>query len=222
MTTKRIAEQINNLKYKNQPLKLSFGVLVLIAWCTFLIVISTFTQLNFTKFYHAIGIVNPDSSAFANQLLLHSKFIPQIPMIMFVVVLLGREFGIFSTILYIILGLFLAPVFALGGGIDYVFQFGFGYIVGYIPAMFFSGSILKKSLSNKNLLRATTIGVLTVHLIGILYMLFIVAIQKEDYETIINWTIAQSGFKIFYDLIFSIIAVYIAKYTKKILWVVLG
>ena len=45
---------------------------------------------------------------------------------------------IYSILLYILLGLFAIPVFALGGGPKYIFEYGFGYILAYIPAVFFA------------------------------------------------------------------------------------
>ena len=35
------------------------------------------------------------------------------------------------------------PIFALGGGVHYLFEYGFGYILAFIPAIFFSGTLLK-------------------------------------------------------------------------------
>ena len=64
---------------------------------------------------------------------------------MFITGLLGRRLGITSILLYIITGLFFIPVFALGGGWRYIFEFGFGYIAGYVIAAFVAGTMLKKA-----------------------------------------------------------------------------
>lgn len=152
----------------------------------------------------------------------HYRYIPQIPVIMFIAALLGRRFGLTAIIIYILIGLFLAPVFALGGGLEYVFEYGFGYILAYIPAVFFAGSILKSGLSYRNMAQATLVGVLTIHIIGILYMLFLAAILRANPALILGWITAQSGAKIIYDLIISFLAMVLAKITKKILWVAIG
>ncbi len=224
--SKRLAEQINKLKYNNQDIKFNFGVLILVILCSFLIVISTFTQIDFKHYIIPWDTFTPDADwaqMLANgRFSKHYQFIPQIPVILFVSLLLGRKYGIISVSLYILVGLFLAPVFALGGGIDYIFQYGFGYILGYIPAIFFAASILRSGLSFRNILQATIVGVVTIHLIGSLYFLFIAAIQKESGTFILSWLTAQSGTKILYDIFFSFIAMYCAKITKKLLWFAIG
>lgn len=222
--TKRIEKQLNKFKYQNQPLKFNLGVLILTGLCSFLIVIATFTQFDFNHYiipfdaFSYIGANFKDPTVIA-YFIKHYRYIPQVPVIMFIAALLGQRFGIVSTLIYILVGLFLAPVFALGGGIDYVFQFGFGYILAYIPAVFFAGSILRSGLTYRNMAQATLVGVLTIHLVGILYMLFIAALQRESLNLILGWISAQSGTKILYDLLFSFIAMLVAKLTKKLLWV---
>lgn len=225
--TKRIEKQLSKFKYENQPLRFTLGVLALTGLCSFLIVIATFTQFDFN---HIIIPVNAFSYMGANfkdptvaaHFLKHYRYIPQIPAIMFIVALLGRKYGITSILIYVIVGLFLAPIFALGGGLNYLFQYGFGYILAYIPAVFFAGSILRSGLTYRNLAQATLVGVLTIHIIGVLYMLFIATLQRESFPFILGWIKAQSGSKILYDLVFGFIAMVIAKWTKKILWVAIG
>lgn len=225
--TKRIEKQLNKFRYQNQPLKLNLGVLVLVGLCSFLIVIATFTQFDFNHFIIPLDAFSYLGNDFKNPSVMshfikHYRYIPQIPVIMFIVALLGRRFSIASVLIYILVGLFLAPVFALGGGIDYVFQYGFGYILAYIPAAFFAGSILRSGLTYRNMAQATLVGVLTIHLVGILYMLFIATLQRETPSLIVGWISAQSGVKILYDLFFGFIAMIIAKLTKKVLWIAIG
>lgn len=225
--TKRIAKQLNKFKYQNQPLRFNLAVLALIGVCSFLIVITTFTQFDFTHFilpFDTLSYIGDDlkNPAVMAHFLKHYRYIPQIPAIMFIAALLGRRFGITSVFIYILIGLFFAPIFALGGGLEYVFQYGFGYILAYIPAVFFSGSILKSGLTYRNMAQATLVGVLTIHIVGILYMLFIAALQRENSALILGWISAQSGTKIIYDLIFGFLAMIAAKFTKKALWVAIG
>lgn len=225
--TKRIAKQLNKFKYQNQPLRFNLAVVALIGICSFLIVITTFTQFDFTHFilpFDALSYIgdNFKNPAVMSHFLKHYRYIPQIPAIMFISAFLGRRFGIASVCIYILVGLFFAPVFALGGGLDYVFQYGFGYILAYIPAVFFSGSILKSGLTYRNMAQATLVGVLIIHIVGILYMLFIATLQRENSALILGWISAQSGMKIIYDLIFGFLAMVAAKFAKKALWVAIG
>lgn len=227
MTTKRLAKHLKKYAYTNQPLRWNLCTMILTGLCTFLIVVATFTQFDFNHFilpwdfmsYFGQNFHNP---AIMGHFLKHYRYIPQIPVIMFIAALLDRKFGIISVLLYILTGLFVAPVFALGGGIEYVLEYGFGYILGYIPAMFFAGSILKSGLTFRNMAQSTIVGVLTIHLCGIIYMLFIGAFHRDSFTTIWGWIVAQSGTKILYDLLFAFIAMSLAKVAKKFLWIAIG
>lgn len=225
--TKRIEKQLKKFKYENQPLRLNLGVLILIGICSFLIVIATFTQFDFNHFIIPADAFSYSGQNFKNPAIMahflkHYRYIPQIPIIMFIAAFLGRRFGITSVLLYIIVGLFFAPVFALGGGLEYIFQYSFGYILAYIPAVFFAGSILKSGLTYINMAQASLVGIFTIHIVGILYMLFLATLQRENSALILGWISAQSGTKIIYDVLFSFIAMIIAKYAKKALWVAIG
>lgn len=205
------------IKKQIEGIRLSLGSILLTLCCTFLIILATFVQLNVSHFIIPKGLFDGSDLAFKDFIYTY-KFIPQIPIVMFVGAFLGRKFGTVSILLYILLGICIIPVFALGGGFNYIFEYGFGYILAYIPAIFFAGSILKSGFSNKNILKATIVGVLTIHLIGILYMLFIASIKHEGWTFISGWICAQSGIKIIYDLVFSFAGLFLARYAKIILW----
>lgn len=205
---------------KRKGIRLGVGSLVLLIFCSFLLVISTFLQLDVTHFIIPAKLFSGEPTKLSDYLFTY-KFIPQIPAVMFVVGLLGRRLGITSILLYIITGLFFLPVFALGGGWRYIFEYGFGYILAYIPAAFLTGLILKKGYSYKNTAKAVFMGVLTIHLLGILYMMCLAAIRHTGWGFVGDWITAQSGLKIVYDFVFSYILVLVAKYVRIILWLYL-
>jgi len=188
------------IKKQIEGIRFSAGTLILILCCIFLIILSTFIQFDITHFIIPKSLFVKELD---NSYLYTYKLIPQIPVILFVGAFLGRKYGIISILLYILLGLFIIPVFALGGGPSYVLEYGFGYILAYIPAVFFSGSILKSGFTNRNIIHAVIVGVLTIHVIGILYMLFIAGLKHEGWAFMQGWI---------YALIF------LAKYAKIILW----
>ena len=215
--TNTATPKIRVVKKQVEGIRLSFGSLWLILCCTFLIILATFTQFNVNHFVIPSGVFSGE------QLDIHDfihtyKLIPQVPVIMFIGAFLGRKFGIMSALLYILLGLFVIPVFALGGGPKYLLEYSFGYILAYIPAIFFAGSILKSGFTNRNMLHASLVGVLTIHIIGVLYMLFIACLKHDGGAFMGGWIYSQSGIKILYDFIFSFASIFIAKYAKIILW----
>lgn len=215
--TEEVKPRVRVIRKQVEGIRLSLGSVLLMLCCTFLLILSTFVQLNITHFIIPSGLFSGEHLV-ASDFIHTYKIIPQLPIVMFIGAFLGRKYGITSILLYILLGLFIIPVFALGGGPKYVFEYGFGYILAYIPAVFFAGSILKSGFTNRNIAQAVLVGVLTIHLVGILYMLFIASLRHEGWEFMSGWIIAQSGIKIVYDFIFSFISVFLAKYAKIILW----
>ena len=85
--------------------------------------------------------------------------------------LLGGRAGAVSSVLYMVIGLIGVPVFTQGGGIGYVLQPSFGYIIGFIPAALIVGLIAgrSKNLSFTRALLASFAGMLVVYIIGTAY-----------------------------------------------------
>lgn len=213
----------NVFKYNGETVKLRLGTLILMCLCVMLIIIATFTQFSFTHYIIPVDFMSyigdTSDTNVKQHFLKYYRYIPQIPVIVFVAALLGRIFGVIPVLVYISIGLFVYPVFALGGGLKYIFDYNFGYILAYIPAVFFSASILKNGFSIKNIIQASIVAVLTIHIIGILYTLFIGTIEQSSNAVLFGWIIAQSGTKILYDIIFSILSIITAGIIKRFLWI---
>ena len=205
---------------KRKGVRLGVGSLVLLIFCSFLIVIATFLQLDVTHFIIPSKLFTGEPLTIKDFIFTY-KYIPQVPAILFITGLLGRRLGITSILLYIITGLFFMPVFALGGGWRYSFEFGFGYIIGYLPAAFAASTILKRGYSYKNTAKAVLAGVLTIHATGVLYMILLAFLKHMGLSFIFDWIVSQSGIKILYDFVFSYLAVLVAKYARIILWLYL-
>ena len=205
------------VKKNNDKLRFSLGTLVLILFCTFLLIVSTFISID--MYYPVI----PSAQDKVHGLTLASFFslfviIPQVPSVVFVGSLLGRSFALTSVILYILIGLFLLPVFALGGGINYVFQYGFGYILAYMPAVWFLGKQLNLGLNLKNIALGVLYAVLIIHIVGIFYMALVVLFRGDGFAFIKSWIVNQSGWKIVFDYILSFAFVYLTKLLQPIMW----
>ena len=59
--------------------------------------------------------------------------------------LLGRRWGAVSQAVYVLLGLVGLPIFTMGGGLGYVFQPTFGFLLGRWPCRRSSGTMLTPS-----------------------------------------------------------------------------
>lgn len=218
MNTKRLREELDTFNAENKKLKITMGTLVVMGWCVFLIIIATFTQFDFN--HYIFGSINPTDSDFLK--MKHCVYIPQVPIILFISALIGSRFGITSVLIYIILGLTFFPIFALGGGIGYLFQYNFGYILAYIPAVFIVSFLLKDKFSYLNIAKATIMGVLTIHIIGIFYLILMAIIHQDPFSEVASWITMQSGTKMIYDFIFGYFAILLSKPVKQILWLSMG
>ena len=91
-------------------------------------------------------------------------------------ILLGAKRGMLSQALYIALGLMGLPVFAAGGGIAYVLQPSFGFLIGMLLAAGLVGGLCDRIDPTRLLLKIrqavpiNLIGQIIVYLIGVTYL----------------------------------------------------
>lgn len=89
--------------------------------------------------------------------------------------ILGPKYGAISVIIYVLIGLIGIPIFAAGGGIQYIFRPSFGYLLGFIAAAFTVGIVAKNIKANKfsKYLIAAFSGFIVTYAIGIFYKFII-------------------------------------------------
>ncbi len=85
--------------------------------------------------------------------------------------LLGKRYGPIAVGVYIVLGLIGLPVFTGGGGIGYVLQPTFGYILGFAGGAWLGGLIVEKSKTRgfKTMLLAGLANLAVVYAAGVVY-----------------------------------------------------
>ena len=223
--SKRISDQINSFKYKGEPIRVTLGTLIMTCLSIILLIIATFSQVTVQHPYIPLDTFDfmasgPSDMEIFRHFIKSYDYIPQIPVISFIVALMGRKFGITAIIGYIILGMFF-PIFALGGGVSYLFEYGFGYILAYLPAVFFAGTLLKGRTDYLRIPVIALFGVVTIHVLGILYMLFISTLRHAPMELVTSWIASQSGIQMLYDIFFTILAIILGKQLRKLLWIVM-
>lgn len=91
-------------------------------------------------------------------------------------VLLGSRKGALSQILYVVTGLIGIPIFTKGGGISYVFQPTFGYLIGFILCSYIVGKLTenKEKLTVVNMFIPVISGLLVIYAVGVPYLYMIV------------------------------------------------
>lgn len=207
--------KMKRLDKQHRKIKIPVMNIVMIFCSILLIITSTFADINLKHYIIPFDLFT-NKALSAEDFIYSFHIIPQIPVIMFICSVLGKRMAVTSSLLYILAGLFFVPVFALGGGISYIVEFGFGYILAYIPAIVIAGNILNKEYSFVNMIKASVFGVLLIHLTGIVYMIILAGLKHAGWAFIGGWISAQSGLKIVYDIIISFILILIGKYLHEI------
>jgi biotin transport system substrate-specific component len=94
----------------------------------------------------------------------------------------GKGAGFLSQVLYIFLGLSGFAVFYQGGGISYLQEPAFGYLLGFVPGAWVCGYLAFLRPANLERLTVSCLGGLTtIHLVGILYLC---ALKMPDFAVI--------------------------------------
>ncbi|MGQ4646739.1 biotin transporter BioY [Lyngbya aestuarii] len=84
----------------------------------------------------------------------------------------GKNAGALSQIAYVCLGLSFLPVFTQGGGISYLKEPSFGYLIGFIPGAWMCGFLAFRMPRRFDSLSWSCIcGLLTIHLCGVGYLI---------------------------------------------------
>ena len=88
--------------------------------------------------------------------------------------MLGPSFGALSQAMYVLIGLLGIPVFAYGGGLGYVFDPTFGFLLGFILCSYITGKIYRLRRNFTGAAAGGAAGILACYLIGLpyLYMVF--------------------------------------------------
>ncbi|MGO5052711.1 biotin transporter BioY [Lachnospiraceae bacterium LCP25S3_G4] len=131
--------------------------------------------------------------------------------------LLGPKLGALSVTTYICIGLVGFPIFAAGGGIQYIFRPTFGYLLGFAATSYVVGFLCRNSQTTtfKRYFIIALIGMLITYLIGFTYKYFMLNLYIQ--ETTSLWTIifASLPLDIPGDTVLCILAALLANRLKK-------
>ena len=106
-------------------------------------------------------------------------------------VLLGWKWGAVSQLLYVAIGLLGLPVFTQGGGIGYVLQPSFGFLLGLIPSAWVIGTLCKNTKSFWPMALGILAGLAVLYLIGTPYMGLILNLYLGKGMSV--WQIVRAG-----------------------------
>lgn len=104
---------------------------------------------------------------------------------------LGPKWGAVSQGVYLALGLLGLPIFTQGGGLGYVFQPSFGFLLGFPLTAAVSGVLAGERPTPLKAAIAAAAGILAGYCIGVPYMGLILNLYMEKGLSI--WTIVKTG-----------------------------
>ena len=97
----------------------------------------------------------------------------QIPTVIFLTLIFSGEFLKFVYAIYILIGLFLLPVFFDGGSLGYLLTPNFGYLIGIFPLISIINILNKKNnFSLIKYIKYSLVGLIILHFTGISYLTF--------------------------------------------------
>lgn len=124
--------------------------------------------------------------------------------------IMGGKNGAISVIIYITLGLVGFPVFAGGGGIGYIFQPTFGFLIGMVIGAYITGKIChSRKPVFKRLIIGCLVGLVPIFAIGTAYNCLITSLylKEETVATVIYYCLLPLP----WDMILCVFSAYIAK-----------
>jgi biotin transport system substrate-specific component len=94
----------------------------------------------------------------------------QIPTVILLTIIFHKKVVFRAFSIYIILGLFIFPVFHQGGSIGYLLTPNFGYLLGYYPLIKIIDNLnIRNKINLSNFLKNGIIAIVAMHLTGIFY-----------------------------------------------------
>lgn len=214
MINKRFKDIFDQYIYKGEKTPFSIGTFAVLAMCFLLLIVATFSQISISHPWFKIDSIEGFKSCMKT-----FSYTPQIPVMLFIIYLLGKNFSLFLFFVYLIVGFFVWPIFAFGGGFNYIQNYLFGYFLGFLFAIFLSGTIFQINQKIRTRLLAGFIGVLAIHFCGFVYCLILACFKVIDFNLLMPILNVISGNKIIYDIVFTSLVLLISPYIKNFFWI---
>lgn len=163
-----------------------------------------------------------------SQLPKNITYTAQLPLMLMVAAVLGPFMGPATLLIFLIAGLAMFPLFANGGGWSYVFEPGFGYLLGALFAGFWLSRTFHKPLQKNDgrsrslkLLKKTLVATMVMHITGLLALVSLSILGRLAWGELGGWMFYLSIEKIPYDLLATLILLCLVRQIRLALWLVL-
>jgi len=212
--SKRYKDIFKQYLYKSGSTPFTLGTIVVCIFCFIMLLISSFTQFVISHNWFTFSF----SEGF-NIIRKMVPYGPQIPLVVFIIYLLGKRYSYAVFGLYLLIGLFVWPILVFGGGMEYFKNYLCGYFLGYFLAVFTTGSMISYSQTVLARVIAAFLGVFSIHAVGMTYCVLLAIFGKLEFSMIFPIVKAITFAKIQYDLLFTILLLLAGPYIKSVFWV---
>jgi biotin transport system substrate-specific component len=152
----------------------------------------------------------------------------QLPAALFLATLLGPFMGPMIIGLFLAIGLMVFPIFANGGGLQYLTQPGFGYLLGVLLMAYplskrFHKAFQKQDNASRSLkiLVQALAAVLMVHLVGIVYLVGLTLAHQIPFGELGGWILRLSVETAPYDFLATMTLLCLVRQVRLALWLAL-
>ena len=142
----------------------------------------------------------------------------QVPALIFTGLFCGPKAGMIAVIAYLTIGLFYLPVFQGGGSLGYIATPAFGYLAGFIPAVWVTGRMaqLRRNNSMLRLFITSISGLTIVHAVGIINI-FAGALTSRWDNTLLELLYIYSISNLPFHILLCLPIVLLTKSLRKVL-----
>jgi biotin transport system substrate-specific component len=152
----------------------------------------------------------------------------QLPTALFLATLLGPFMGPMVIALFLVVGLVAFPIFANGGGLQYLTQPGFGYLLGVLMMAYplskrFHKAFQKQDNASRSLkiLGQALAAVLMVHVVGIAYLVGLTLAHQIPFGELGGWILRLSVESAPYDIVATVTLLCLVRQVRLALWLAL-
>ncbi len=149
----------------------------------------------------------------------------QIPTALFLGAFLGAILGGLTVLTFVLAGLFAWPVFANGGGLEYIQEPGMGYLIGMVIGAFVAGRLFRQVMRHTTYSKSSLAFLITlipalavVHLSGIVYMLGLTLAGVMSFTEAQNWMFYLSTEPLLYDAVIGLLLLVLVRPLRACLW----
>ncbi|WP_303673520.1 biotin transporter BioY [Vampirovibrio chlorellavorus] len=204
------------------PPRISLNGLLISLLCLLVVVMMGFIPVNLPS---PLNIGHSVSSYDQLQLM---RYTFQVPVALLVAAMMGPFMGTGIVFLFVALGLSFFPLFANGGGWQYVTQPGFGYLLGTLFAASILGRNFHKVFQKHDqvsrslkLISQSLLAVLLVHGVGVLYLVGLALSGQLPWPELTGWALRLTVETAPYDCLSTFVFLCLVRQFRLALWLVL-